>query len=521
MDSGFCEDNLALERKNGKLYFRPAKGRTPHPGRKSSPGGRRCGGGLTDFGGEDSGEGDTEEVLELSDFDLSSLDIVNPSLQEFSGSSAIGWLKETLDGSQLKISLTAPVEMVARCFMNQCIKFTKGTDLGDMIRQVAQADMKKLLDGVRTLQQKELLTASDQLVSLIEQIEFILMAEDEGDKDQVDQLIDGFKTQANTCLENAQTAFNAVGTNAIDEQIRSSQIAVSVLIATECCNNLKVTKLALRKRIEQEVLKLLKLERIQNDAKHQLDPNPSSRALDYKQAREARIRAVLMVILHAESFASTNDLEAILPKKRAGLSFSSKNTDVYPVTALLKSGVFEGKTTAKQLKELGEQFSDKELSVMAGFLKEEADDLGLVTLKMVAEEKARKETELLEAQEREQREKDEAKEKAGVQAEAEQEAVREAERSRKEAEEEEKREKKIGGKRSNRQRKKAFKSWNSSGRKFGNEDLKALAKEYCADAQTVEKKYGPISWELKGKKTYSMFGNWGGDTAYGEGTKKL
>ena len=32
---------------NGKLHFRPAKGRTPHPGRKSSPGGRRCGGGLT------------------------------------------------------------------------------------------------------------------------------------------------------------------------------------------------------------------------------------------------------------------------------------------------------------------------------------------------------------------------------------------------------------------------------------------------------------------------------------------
>ena len=35
-----------------------------------------------------------EEDLELSNFDLSSLDITNPSLQEFSGSSAIGWLKE-------------------------------------------------------------------------------------------------------------------------------------------------------------------------------------------------------------------------------------------------------------------------------------------------------------------------------------------------------------------------------------------------------------------------------------------
>ena len=146
----------------------------------------------------------------------------------------------------------------------------------------------------------------------------------------------------------------------------------------------------------------------------------------------------------------------------------------------------------------------------------------------------------------------------------------------------------------------------SSGRKFGNEDLKAAAKEYCADAQTAETKYGPISgwdvsqvtsmsylfcadsnggyeaakqfnadlskwdvsnvtdmammfsyaeqfdcnlsswnvekvtnmtwmfkgakkfdkntikgWELKGKRTDGMFGDWGEDGKLGKGTRKL
>ena len=43
----------------------------------------------------------------------------------------------------------------------------------------------------------------------------------------------------------------------------------------------------------------------------------------------------------------------------------------YPVKALLQSGVFEGKTTAKELAKLEQPLSDKELCVAAAFLEEE------------------------------------------------------------------------------------------------------------------------------------------------------
>ena len=83
-----------------------------------------------------------------------------------------------------------------------------------------------------------MLTASDELISLIEQIEFILEADNDEDRTE---LIDNFKTQANNCLVNAEKTFNAIGSDAVDEQIRSVQVAVSVLISTECCNKSYVT----------------------------------------------------------------------------------------------------------------------------------------------------------------------------------------------------------------------------------------------------------------------------------------
>ena len=43
----------------------------------------------------------------------------------------------------------------------------------------------------------------------------------------------------------------------------------------------------------------------------------------------------------------------------------------YPVKALLRSGVFEGKTTAEELATLEQPLSDKELCVAAAFLEEE------------------------------------------------------------------------------------------------------------------------------------------------------
>ena len=64
----------------------------------------------------------------------------------------------------------------------------------------------------------------------------------------------------------------------------------------------------------------------------------------------------------------------------------------YPVKALLQSGVFEGKTTAKELAKLETPLSDKELCVAAAFLEEE-----IATPPSIAEaaEEAKKQNEAL------------------------------------------------------------------------------------------------------------------------------
>ena len=48
-------------------------------------------------------------------------------------------------------------------------------------------------------------------------------------------------------------------------------------------------------------------------------------------------------------------------------------SDLYSVKALLKSGIFEGKTTTQGLAQLENSFSDKELSVAAAFLGESSE----------------------------------------------------------------------------------------------------------------------------------------------------
>jgi surface protein len=204
----------------------------------------------------------------------------------------------------------------------------------------------------------------------LEQIPIILEAHDEK-SDEMKELVDDFKGDAKTCVDHAQEGFVVAPT--IEKQIRSVQLCVSAYIAMKCCYEGRPKLLQqLRKHIESEVFKLLKLDRIMSDARHQLCPIEGGRALDFKKAREKRIRAVVMIVLHAESFCSTNGLDPILPKSSVVRSNTALDAHHYPVKALLQSGVFEGKNRVRDLKLLMEggnqKFTDKELSVMAGFL---------------------------------------------------------------------------------------------------------------------------------------------------------
>jgi hypothetical protein len=105
-------------------------------------------------------EGDIGEIVDLEETELSEADFSlvgltggddNPSLQDFADSSGLSWLASAIDGTQMKVSLTAPIEFVARVWLNAAVHFTEGTDVGDMVQRLAQADTKKVREKRRVV----------------------------------------------------------------------------------------------------------------------------------------------------------------------------------------------------------------------------------------------------------------------------------------------------------------------------------------------------------------------------------
>ena len=145
-----------------------------------------------------------------------------------------------------------------------------------------------------------------------------------------------------------------------EDKIRCIKIIVTANIATRACHpNAGRIETALKLALSD----LLSLDRVLSDAKHQLERTGA--ALGFKETREARIRSVVLLVVHAEAFAAMNGLQPIL------------STLHYPMEALLKSGIFNGKTTLMEFASENDenQFSDKELSILAGFLGESCDEL--------------------------------------------------------------------------------------------------------------------------------------------------
>jgi hypothetical protein len=180
------------------------------------------------------------------------------------------------------------------------------------VSKLVKADMTKLQDSISKLQTAALLTASDQLRQLLHVVPVLLKIKDE--KKRKSEL-DRFQRRAENCEELAQLAWNKVETP--EEQIRAVQVSVGVLVAEAFCRSPKV----LRTNISAELAKVLSLPRVLSDARHQLHPDASEKALDFKAAREERIRAVVSIILHAESFAATNGLPPIVPAQASRGSF--------------------------------------------------------------------------------------------------------------------------------------------------------------------------------------------------------
>ena len=316
---------------------------------------------------------------------------------------------------------------------------TKGTDIGDWVQKLIGKDMTELKAGMAVLRKADLRLAATQLRTLLRTIRTILGMQDEKKRSSE---LEEFKHKARSVIGHAQEAFEKVETP--EEKIRAVEIAVIAITASNPCREASV----LRDELVEELEKILNEERVLNDAGHELAPGGSlgAKLLDVRAQRQARVRAVLMIIVHCEAFAATNKLRPVLLQEGAAMgrrrqSFGPRH---YPVRALLLSGVFYGATDLPALLELppapesssqataaiteagggsgsgggSSYFSDKEASVVAALLGEELPvDCGVFEAELkVTSEEAAAAAEAAEAEEKAKREKAEAERKAAAEA---------------------------------------------------------------------------------------------------------
>jgi hypothetical protein len=120
-------------------------------------------------------------------------------------------------------------------------------------------------------------------------------------------------------------------------------------------------------KIQQEVMAVLK-------------STGQSTLLDIKAMREDRVRSTVCVLVQAEAFAASKGLDPIAK------DFLAKDNIAEVVAAIIRTGLFGGKTTIAGLDQLRQDehrhaFSAKELYVVAGFLGEEYEmPAGIVTV---------------------------------------------------------------------------------------------------------------------------------------------
>ena len=315
---------------------------------------------------------------------------------------------------------------------------TKGTDIGDWLKKLIGKDMTELKAGMAVLRAADLRVAASELRTLLRTIPIILGMQDEKKRSSELEI---FQRKAETVIWHAHEAFEKVETP--EEKIRAVEIAVMAITASNPCREASV----LREELVEELEKIMNDERVLIDARHELAPGGSLGAnlLDFKAQRQARVRAVLMLLVHCEAFAATNKLRPVLLQEGAAMgrrrqSFGQRH---YPVRALLLSGVFYGATDLPALLELppapesssqataaiteagggsgsgggSSYFSDKEASVVAALLGEDLPvDCGVfeADLKVTSEEAAA--AEAAEAEEKAKREKAEAERKAAAEA---------------------------------------------------------------------------------------------------------
>ena len=135
------------------------------------------------------------------------------------------------------------------------------------------------------LRSAELIAASHELAAVLRVSSLNINIADPGKQKREIEILQG---KIQTLIHDAQVAFSKLET--VQEKIRAIQIIISAMVLSAAGGERDAA--TIRGYMTEELTRLLNLEKVLSDVRHQLSSKASDRALDIKKKRLERLRAM-------------------------------------------------------------------------------------------------------------------------------------------------------------------------------------------------------------------------------------
>jgi len=244
-------------------------------------------------------------------------------------------LHDLFAGATFKINLECPVELIARCMLNVAVKVTQHTDVGRILRDWVTSDLNKVNQTLDRMSKAKLGSAGRTLSTLIEKVTMFMENVEEGryyeGNKQATEELDRINEDCTHCRRLADIAYGEVGTP--EEKIAAIKISsAAILFSTFTAANGRDPR-QVRIELKTEFNKLLDIPEVRGDIKVQL--REKTAWLSLEDARTARLKDVLHILVHAEKFAATNGLQPIMSAVPEDRRFDTQS--------LIGTGLFDAK----------------------------------------------------------------------------------------------------------------------------------------------------------------------------------
>jgi len=275
-------------------------------------------------------------------------------------------LREVFSGVSLTFSVSFPVEVAVRVFLNGVTFMSKNTDLGDKLKKILRSKSAEIEEGMSLLRGKDLESAKIKLLSLLRKCQVVIEFIESGGQEQegktqhlVDRSIQELLADARSCKDSAMDAYSMAGDapEFIDLKIQATKVTVTAAIATSLKG--EVLPGVVYSDLVVCIERLVKEKVLRTDMKHFLDG--SKPLFGSKRDRERRLQDLLRTFMPCECWARANNQPSLL------LEMAEPNR--FCVKSLLQAGLFGDDRTLEDLAN-GGHFSDIEMPIVAFFMEE-------------------------------------------------------------------------------------------------------------------------------------------------------